>query len=75
MLKQYDKALDHHQRALRLAREMGDKQLESRQTANLGIVYRDMGEWQLAIEHLQSGLAIQREIGDQQALGSRGDLK
>jgi tetratricopeptide (TPR) repeat protein len=46
--------------------------------ANLGIVYRDMGEWELAIEYLKAGLNIQRAIGDRQAesnqLGNLGTV-
>ncbi len=68
-LGDYQKAIEHHQQYLDIAREIGDRQGEGSSLNNLGLCYRSLGDYQKAIEHHQQSLDIAREIGDRQGEG------
>jgi tetratricopeptide (TPR) repeat protein len=62
-------AIDYHQQALAIAREIGDRRGEGTDLGNLGKAYADVGETRQAIDYYQQALAISRDIGDR---GSEG---
>jgi len=57
------KALDHYQRALRLAREGNWKLAEGNALSNIGKIYSDVAEWQKALEFFGQALPVFRSIG------------
>ena len=57
------KAIDHHQQALAIDRQIGYRQGEASDLGNLGLVYAAMGDLRKALQHHQQALAIHREIG------------
>lgn len=74
-LGQVDRATDHYQRALAIARELGNRRDEGLSLGNLGTAYTDMLRWEEAFRCYEQGLAISREIGDRQGEGtSLGNL-
>ena len=64
MLGQHPKAIEYHQQALDIAREIGDRRLEGNTLGNLGNGYRALGQFDKAIAHHQQALDIAREIGN-----------
>jgi tetratricopeptide (TPR) repeat protein len=68
-LGDYQKAIDHHQQSLDIAREIGDRQDEGNALGNIGNCYSSLGDYQKAIEHYQRSLDIAREIGDRRGEG------
>ena len=68
-LGQTEKAVKHHQQALAIARETGDRDSEGAQLGNLGSRYAALGQTQTAVEHYQQALAIARETGDRNSEG------
>jgi tetratricopeptide (TPR) repeat protein len=74
-LGDYQKAIEHHQQQLDIAREIGDRQGEANSLGNLGLCYDSLGDYQKAIEHHQQQLDIAREIGNRQGeANSLGNL-
>ncbi len=75
-LGEVQKAIEYHQQALKISREIGDRGMEGSALGNLGNAYVRLGEVQKAIEHYQQALVIAREIGDRgmegKALGGLG---
>ena len=69
-LGQYDKAIEHHNKALAIARKIGDRSGEGNCLGNLGSAYNRLGQYDKAIEHHNQALAISREIGDRRGEGS-----
>ena len=76
-LGQINTAIEHHQQALTIARDIGDRQGEAAQLGNLGSCYYRLGQINTAIEHYQQALAIARDIGARQSeatqLGNLGN--
>ena len=72
----YDEAMEHHQAALAIHRELGHRQGEANQLGNIGIILLNHGKYDEAMEHYQAALAIDRELGYRQgeavALGNIG---
>ncbi len=58
------KAIEFHEQALVIDREIGDRRGEGADLGNLGIAYADLGETRQAIEFYEQALVIAREIGD-----------
>jgi tetratricopeptide (TPR) repeat protein len=58
------RAIEYHQQALAISREIGDRRGEGSDLGNLGNAYYSLGEARRAIEHHQQALAISREAGD-----------
>ena len=67
-----DKALEYHQQALKIHREIGYKQGEASDLGNIGLIYSDKGDLDKALEYHQQALKIDREIGYKQ--GEASDL-
>ena len=64
------KAIEYHEKALAIAREIGDRRAEGAALGNLGIAYEDLGDARKAIEYYEQALAIAREIGDRRGEGA-----
>jgi tetratricopeptide (TPR) repeat protein len=62
--------------ALNAARKLKDGAAEGRHLGNLGVAYKNLGEYRRAIDYYEKALAIDREIanrrGEGQALGNLG---
>lgn len=71
------KALEYHERALAIAREIGDRQAIGHCLGHLGTAYYALGQPQQAIAYYAQALAIARDVGDHQwegcLLGYLGD--
>jgi tetratricopeptide (TPR) repeat protein len=65
-------AVERHQQALAISREIGDRQGEGNALGNLGNAYFSFGEVEKAIDHHSQALVISREIGDRR--GESADL-
>jgi tetratricopeptide (TPR) repeat protein len=57
------KAIDCHQEALDIARNVAEREMEGQALGNLGNAYKDLGFLDKAISYDQQALAIAREIG------------
>jgi tetratricopeptide (TPR) repeat protein len=70
------KAIEYHEQALRIAREIEDRRGEGTSLGNLGTAYLDLGETSKAIEYYEQALKISKEIGDrsgeENSLGNLG---
>ncbi|MFN8387343.1 MAG: tetratricopeptide repeat protein [Anaerolineales bacterium] len=64
------KAIQLHEQAQVIHREIGDRRGESRVLGNLGVAYADLGEVRKAIELYEQCLTLLNEIGDRRAEGS-----
>ena len=73
----YEKSIDCSEKALAIARGIGDRRNEGAWLGNLGIAYRDLGQAEKAIECYEGALAIAREIGSRRgeevSLGNLGN--
>ncbi|MEH0154268.1 tetratricopeptide repeat protein [Limibacter armeniacum] len=68
-LGQYDKAKEIYNKALKVVRELQNKQLEGDLLSNLGLISQNQGDYIKALEeHLQS-LRIRKELGDEEGMG------
>ncbi|MEP7012464.1 MAG: tetratricopeptide repeat protein, partial [Acidobacteriota bacterium] len=56
------RAIEYHDAALSISREIGDRRAEGQDLGSLGIAYADLGETRRAIEYFEQVLAITREI-------------
>lgn len=61
----YLKALDNYFVALKIAKKLKNDYAVARITANIGIVYQDMEQFQKAIEYYQQALALARKLNNQ----------
>ncbi len=61
-------AVEHHQRALEITRQMDDKRGEGYTLADLGDDYLTLGEHKRAVQHLQEARAIFVALGMQNRL-------
>ena len=69
-LGEVEKAIGYHERALVIAREIGDRQGEGNALGNLGYAYARLGEVEKTIRFHEQALVISREIGDRQSEGA-----
>ncbi|MCL4250158.1 MAG: tetratricopeptide repeat protein [Anaerolineae bacterium] len=69
-LAEYQRAIEYHQQALVISREIGNRRDEGSDLGNLGTVYSDLGEYDKAQEYLQQALLISRETGDKDREGN-----
>ena len=58
------KAIQYHEKDLKIAKESGDRAGEGRAYGNLGIAYDSLGDYQKAKEYHEKHLKIAKEIGD-----------
>jgi len=63
-------AIDSHEQALSIAREIGDIQGEGRSLGNLGGAYLNLGDHKKAIDYYKQALIISREINDKWGEGN-----
>ena len=71
----YEKSVDCNKKALKIAREMGNRPSEETTLGNLGNVYYSLGQVERAIEYYADALVIAREIGDRRGEeNARGNL-
>ena len=66
----YKKAIECHERALVISRELGDSRGEGNHLGNLGTAYRNLGQVEKAIEYYEQALVIAKEIGDRRGEGN-----
>lgn len=66
VLGQYGKALEVDEKALDLAREIGNKKSEGALLGNIGVFYANTGELQKGLDYFYKKLAIVREIKDRE---------
>ncbi len=64
------KAIEYHEKAFKIAQEIGDRLNEGNQLGNLGNVYKDMGETRKTIEYHEKALKIEQEIGNRRNEGN-----
>jgi tetratricopeptide (TPR) repeat protein len=64
------RAIEYHEQALAISREIGARGDEGADLGALGLAYADLGEPRRAIEYLEQALAISREIGDRRNEGN-----
>ncbi|HEX6647952.1 MAG TPA: CHAT domain-containing protein, partial [Pyrinomonadaceae bacterium] len=57
-------ALDYVQRSQRLAEQVGDKKTLSNALNNIGLIYRDQGNYARALEYLEKSLTLSEALGD-----------
>ena len=63
-LGDYKKAIEYHQKQLKIAKEIGDRAGEVAAYENLRNACQSLGDYKKAIEYHQKGLKIAKEIGD-----------
>ncbi|RMX39029.1 hypothetical protein pdam_00021495 [Pocillopora damicornis] len=74
-LGQFKTTIQHHQRHLEIAQEVGDKAGEGRSYCNLGNAYQSLGQFKTAIQYHRRHLEIAKEVGDKAGEGgSYGNL-
>ena len=63
------KAIQYHERRLKIAKKVGDKAKEGRAYGNIGNAYHDLGNFREAIEYHERDLQIEKEVGDKAGEG------
>jgi tetratricopeptide (TPR) repeat protein len=71
VLGQVERAIEYHEQALAISKEIGDRHGEGNQLGNLGLAYYALGQVERAIEYHERALAISKEIGDRHGEGNR----
>ncbi len=66
----YKKAIEYHEKALEISRNIGDRKGEGNGLGNLGNAYRNLGEVKKAIKYYKQALVISKEIGNRQGEGN-----
>ena len=69
-LGDFKTAIESHQQALNIAKEIGNKDSEGSAYGNLGKAYQSLGDFKKAIEFHQQTLNIAKEIGNKDSEGS-----
>ena len=69
-LGEFDKAIEFYQQALRIAKEVENKDLEGKAYMNLGNACRSLGDSEKAIKFHQQALNISKEVGNKDSEGS-----
>ncbi|CAH3184234.1 unnamed protein product [Porites lobata] len=68
-LGDFRKAIEYHERHLKISKEVGDRAGEGRAYGNLGNAYFCLGDFQKAIEYHERHLKISKEVGDRAVEG------
>ena len=63
------KAIEYHERLLKIAKELGDRAGQGSSYGNLGIAYDSLGDFKKAIEYYEYHLKIAKEVGDRAGQG------
>ena len=61
--RQFDQAIAHHEAALAIAREVGNRWLEGKELVNLGNVYNELGQYEKGGTSHAAARAIHRKFG------------
>jgi len=69
-----DRAIEHYQLRLSIAREIGDRRGEGEGLWNMSVVLRKLGNLQEAIKHAEASLKIYEQIEDPNAATVRKQL-
>ena len=64
LLGDFQKAIEYHEKRLKIAIEIGDRAEEGRAYGNLGSAHKSLGDIRKAIEYHEKNLKIAKEIGD-----------
>ncbi|MEA3317671.1 MAG: tetratricopeptide repeat-containing sensor histidine kinase, partial [Bacteroidota bacterium] len=64
----FDSSIIYYKTSLNIKKELNDKAGEADILTNLGIVYKDIGEYKQAIKNHEKALAIKEKIGDKQEI-------
>ncbi|MDC8003709.1 adenylate/guanylate cyclase domain-containing protein [Aureisphaera galaxeae] len=64
----YIKALSHHQRSLKIRKEIGDKRGIASSLNNIGLIYVERNNYTKALNHYMQSLKIKEEIGDKRGI-------
>ncbi|XP_073229371.1 uncharacterized protein [Porites lutea] len=65
----FRKAIEYHERHLKISKEVGDRAGEGRAYGNLGNAYDSLGDFQKAREYHEQHLKISKEVGDRAGEG------
>ena len=68
-LGEFQKAIEYHERHLKISKEVGHRVGEGGAYANLGIAYHRLGDFQKAKEYYERHLKISNEVGDKAGEG------
>ena len=68
--RDYQNAIDYHEKRLKTAQEIGDRSGEGTAYGNPGIAYHSLSEYRKAIEYHEKGLKIAQEIGNRSGEGT-----
>ena len=63
-LRQFDKAVESLDKALEIAKTIGDTATELECYSSMGLAYKNMGQFDKAVESLDKALEIAKTIGD-----------
>ena len=63
-LGDFQKAIEYHERHLKISKKVGDRAGEGIAYGNLGNAYHSLGDFQQAIEYHERHLKISKEVGD-----------
>ena len=55
-LGEVERAIEYHEQALKISRDIQDRQGEGNALGNLGVAYADLGEVERAIEYFEQAL-------------------
>ena len=69
-LGDFKKAIEYHERHLKIAKEVGDRAGEGISYGNLGNAYFRLGDFKKAIEYHERNLKIAKEVGDRAGEGA-----
>ena len=68
-LGDFEKAIENHNRDLKMSKELGYRAGERKAYGNLGNAYYSLGDFQKAIEYHERALEISKEMGDREGEG------
>ena len=69
-LGEVERAIEYYEQALKISRDIQDRQGEGGALGNLGVAYADLGEVERAIEYHEQALSIHREVKNRQGEGN-----
>ena len=69
-LGDFRKAIEYHERHLKISKEVGDRAGEGKAYGNLGNAYHSLGDFHKAIEYNERHLKISKEVGDRAGEGN-----
>ena len=64
----YEQSADSHLKQLKLANQLGDKQLIANTNSNIGLLYRDQERYAEAVEYFENSMKLKKEVGEPVAI-------